>query len=68
MDDAQQKLARRLKEARQACGLTQAQVGKVLGVTYQMVQKYEMAQSTLSALKLQQLAQLLQRPVAWFLE
>lgn len=46
----------RIKEARETRGLTQTDLGAILGVTYQMVWKYENGKGRLSAEQLTQIA------------
>ncbi|MDR1364973.1 MAG: response regulator [Holosporales bacterium] len=46
MDDA---IGKKLREARDRCGLTLSDVGKKLGVSYQQIQKYEQGGSKVAA-------------------
>ena len=39
----------RMRERRQALGISQADLGKILGVSYQQIQKYEIGQNRVSA-------------------
>lgn len=56
------RLLRRLKN------ISQAQLAKGVGVTFQQVQKYENGANRISASKLYQFAQILEAPVSWFFE
>jgi len=62
-----QKLGRRIREARQLRGLTQTQLGKALGVSYQQVQKNETGKSRISAQRLDDLCKILKMPLTFFL-
>lgn len=56
----------RIREAREAAGMTQGALGDALGVTYQMVWKYENGKGRLSAEQIAQIADTLRRPVESF--
>ncbi len=60
-------LGRRIREARQLRGLTQTQLGKALGVSYQQIQKNETGRSRISAQRLDDLCKILQMPLSFFL-
>jgi transcriptional regulator with XRE-family HTH domain len=66
MTDEDRVLAHRIKYLRELCGYTQHNFAQFMGVTFQMVQKYENGQSRLSAVRLNRLAQQLQLPLEWF--
>jgi transcriptional regulator with XRE-family HTH domain len=53
---------------RMMLGMTQAQLGDPLGVTFQRVQKYEKGRNRIVAARLQQIADVLDVPVAFFFE
>jgi transcriptional regulator with XRE-family HTH domain len=53
---------------RMIIGLTQEKLGDALGLTFQQVQKYEKGTNRIGASRLQQLAEILQVPVAFFFE
>lgn len=61
-------LAARFKLCRKELGLTQQQMAQHLGISYQMVQKFEWGKSRLSASQLAHWAPLLQRPLVWFFD
>jgi len=51
-----------------ATGLTQTELAKALGITFQQIQKYEKGVNRISASKLQQISTLLQAPISFFFE
>jgi transcriptional regulator with XRE-family HTH domain len=61
-------IAKRLRLARIAAGVSQAQAAEHIGVTFQQVQKYENGTNRVTAGCLALLAQVYGRPVAWFFE
>lgn len=62
------RLGQRLRQCRQAAGMTQAKLGQLLGVSFQMVQKYESGQNHLSVVQFQKITQIFQRDLVWFLQ
>lgn len=58
----------RIRECRIALGLTQHQLGEMIGSTNQQVHKYEKGIDRLSAGKLYEIAQALDMPVTYFYE
>ncbi len=58
----------RLGTLRKARGLSQADLGRAVGVTFQQVRKYETGQNRVGAGRLRAFAQLLQVPVSVFFE
>jgi transcriptional regulator with XRE-family HTH domain len=61
-------VGRQLRLARELAGLTQTDIGKKLGMSFQVVQKYEQGEIRVSASRLFQLAALMGKPVAYFFE
>jgi transcriptional regulator with XRE-family HTH domain len=61
-------VAKRLRFARLAAGITQATAAGHVGVTFQQLQKYEKGTNRVSAGCLALLAQAYGRPVGWFFE
>lgn len=59
-------VGQRLREARLLAGLSQAQLGARVGVSFQAVQKYESGENRLSASRLLAVAEFLGRPVSFF--
>jgi transcriptional regulator with XRE-family HTH domain len=53
---------------RMMLGMTQVKLGGAVGLTFQQVQKYEMGATRLSASRLQQIANILKVPPAFFFE
>ena len=63
-----QHICRRVRERRLDLGISQKALARVLGVSWQQMQKYEQGKSILSAAKLHVLAHQLGVPVGWFYE
>lgn len=59
-------VGRQLRIARELAGLTQTDIGRELGMSFQVVQKYEQGEIRVSASRLYQLAALLVKPVEYF--
>jgi transcriptional regulator with XRE-family HTH domain len=57
-----------LRLARELSGLTQTEVGRALGMSFQVIQKYEQGEIRVSASRLFQLAQLLRKSTDYFFE
>src|SRR5271168_387189 len=58
----------RVRMRRMMLGMSQEKLGDALGLTFQQVQKYEKGTNRIGASRLQQIAQILQVPVAFFFE
>ena len=58
----------RIRERRVMMGLSQQQLAKLIGVTYQQAHKYERGLNRISAGRLFEIGQALDVPVAWFFE
>jgi len=61
-------VGRQLRLARELAGLTQTDIGKKLGMSFQVVQKYEQGEIRVSASRLYQLSVLMEKPVAYFFD
>ena len=61
-------VGRQLRLARELAGLTQTDIGKKLGMSFQVVQKYEQGEIRVSASRLFQLSVLMDKPVTYFFE
>ncbi len=59
-------IAKKLREFRLLAGITQDKLGELIGVTFQQIQKYEKAKNRISASRLYELAQILEKPVTAF--
>jgi transcriptional regulator with XRE-family HTH domain len=59
-------VGRQVRLARELNGLTQVEVGRRLGMSFQVIQKYEQGEIRVSASRLYQLARLFERPVEFF--
>jgi len=57
-----------LRIARELTGLTQTEVGRALGMSFQVIQKYEQGEIRVSASRLFQLAKLLRKSPDYFFE
>ena len=55
-----------LRRRRRMLGLTQQQLGAIVGVRFQQIHKYECGANTISAPRLWQLAKALDVPVSYF--
>jgi transcriptional regulator with XRE-family HTH domain len=58
----------RMRTRRQVLGVSQAQLGDAVGVTFQQIQKYEDGGNRVSASRLQQIANVLQVSASFFFE
>jgi transcriptional regulator with XRE-family HTH domain len=57
---------RRLREARLESRMTQEELGRQLGLTFQAIQKYESGENRLSVGRLVAAARVLQKPISYF--
>jgi len=57
----------RIREARIAAGITQTELGELIGVSYQQVQKYEAGHNRLSGARIERMVTALNRPVSYFI-
>lgn len=60
------KLIARLKEAREYVGVSQDRVAAYLGIPRSAISEIESGKRNISAIELQKLSKLYQRPVSWF--
>lgn len=58
----------RVRMRRMMMGMSQERLGDSLGLTFQQVQKYEKGTNRIGASRLQQIAEILQVPVAFFFD
>ncbi len=63
---ADRQISKNLREFRTAIGMSQKQLAELTGVSFQQIQKYEKLENKISAAKLFEFAQILQRPIASF--
>jgi transcriptional regulator with XRE-family HTH domain len=56
----------RIREARIASGMTQTELGGLLGVSYQQVQKYEEGKNRINGARIELLITALNRPFSYF--
>lgn len=66
--DADRYVGTRIRERRIMMGLSQQQLARMIGVTYQQAHKYERGLNRISAGRLYEIAQVLGVPVSWFFE
>jgi transcriptional regulator with XRE-family HTH domain len=59
-------IAKKLRQFRRASGITQDELGKLTGLSFQQVQKYEKAQNRISSSKLFEFSQVLKQPISAF--
>ena len=65
-DPIDRSVGRQLRLARELASLTQVEIGRALGMSFQVVQKYEQGEIRVSASRLFQLARRLDMPVSYF--
>jgi transcriptional regulator with XRE-family HTH domain len=65
-DPRDAEIAKRLRALRLQRGLSQSELGNVIGVTFQQVQKYERGANRISASRLQRIAEMFDVPVTFF--
>jgi transcriptional regulator with XRE-family HTH domain len=61
-------VGRRIRQARRAAKLTQGQLGEMIGLTFQQVQKYEKGVNRVSAGTLYEIARVFDIPISWFFD
>jgi transcriptional regulator with XRE-family HTH domain len=61
-------LGRKLRDARAEAGLSQQALAERLGITFQQIQKYEKGANRIAASRLASIAEVLHRPISYFLE
>lgn len=59
-------VGKRMRQARIQGAITQEELGEVLGVTFQQIQKYETGFNRVSSSKLWDISQATGKPVNWF--
>ena len=65
-DDIKCHVGRRIRQIRRRKGMTQAQLGSAVGVTFQQIQKYESGRSTISSARLFRIAGALEDVISSF--
>ncbi len=58
----------RVRACRTLIGMSQAELGKHVGLTFQQIQKYENGMNRISASRLWQFSLILGQPIPWFFE
>ena len=64
--DAHKKLAEKMKNAREAVGLTQAEAAKLIGQPQSFISKIESGERLIDAVELLDLASIYKKPVQYF--
>lgn len=59
-------IGKKLKEERLLSGMTQDQIGELVGITFQQIQKYEKGINRISASKLYEISQIFEKPISSF--
>lgn len=67
-DEVDAHVGRRLRRRRTALGISQEQLGRALGLTFQQIQKYEKGQNRIGAGRLYRIANVLSVQVQYFFE
>ena len=65
--DRYQEIGRRIRQARETAGMTQEELGRVLGVSGVAIGHYERGARSVGIAELERIAATLGRPVTWFL-
>jgi transcriptional regulator with XRE-family HTH domain len=60
------KLGEKIRTRRVVAGMSQAELGKALGITFQQIQKYEKGVNRVSAVRLKQIAGALGESISYF--
>ncbi len=58
----------RVRAGRTLIGMSQTELGKHVGLTFQQIQKYEKGMSRIAASRLWQFSLILGQPISWFFE
>ncbi len=58
----------RVKARRTSIGMSQKELGKHVGLTFQQIQKYEKGMNRIAASRLWRFSLILGRPISWFFE
>ena len=65
--DRYEQIGRRIRQARETAGMTQEDLGRRLGISGVAVGHYERAARAVGIADLERIAEILRRPMAWFL-
>jgi transcriptional regulator with XRE-family HTH domain len=66
MTDREKRIAQKIREVRLHDGWYLRELGDILGVSWQMMRRYERGECRISLEKLRVLAEFLELPVGWF--
>jgi len=67
-ESTDKEIGSRVRMRRLMLGITQGELGKALGITFQQIQKYEKGTNRIPAGRLQDLAYVLQVPISFFFD
>ncbi len=59
-------IGKRLRERRILLAITQEDLARRIGLSFQQLQKYEVGENRISAARLYKLSQILEVPISWF--
>jgi transcriptional regulator with XRE-family HTH domain len=65
--DRYEEIGRRIRQARESAGMTQEELGRRLGISGVALGHYERAARSVGIADLERIAEILRRPVTWFL-
>ncbi len=68
MDKTNIIIGMRIKDLRKAKGLSREQIARKIGVTMQMIEKYEKGVANISVIRLVSIAKALNKPISFFVE
>ncbi len=68
VDPTDRYVGARLRMRRKMLGVSQQELGRALGLTFQQIQKYESGANRIGASRLQHIAQVLQVPIGFFFD
>jgi ribosome-binding protein aMBF1 (putative translation factor) len=67
-DDLDLLIGKRLRERRMLLTITQEDLARQIGLSFQQLQKYEVGENRISAARLFKLSQILAVPITWFFQ
>lgn len=65
-DDLDKVVGRNIRRLRRNCGMTQTELGDLIGIRFQQIQKYESGYNRMTAVRLFMLARAFDRPLEYF--
>ena len=61
-------IGKRIRERRTLLGINQGELAKLIGISFQQLQKYETGENRISAARLFRLSNALDAPITWFFQ